>query len=159
MKIGVISDTHLTKPDRFLETVNERYFSDVDLILHAGDLISLDVLEVFKGKALIAVAGNSDLPSVRSVLPEKEIIRVNGFKIGLIHGWGLPFGLARRVGTGFEGVHCVVFGHGHRASNFRRKGIHFFNPGALSPGIASLWRRSIGILTIGKEISGEIIRV
>ena len=159
MKIGVISDTHLKGSDSFLEKVAERHFSDVDLILHAGDIISLDVLNAFKGKKLIAVAGNSDLPGVRETLPERSIIRANHFKIGLTHGWGFPLGMGSRVGTLFEGVDCVVFGHSHRATIFRRKGILYFNPGALSPGIASLWRRSIGILTVEKEIRGEIIKL
>ena len=159
MKIGVISDTHLTGPNRFLEKVNERYFSDVDLILHAGDLISLEVLKVFKGKELIAVTGNSDLPGVKETFPERSIIRANRFKIGLIHGWGLPVRLGSRVGACFEGVHCVVFGHSHRAAIFRRNGILYFNPGSFSPGMFSLWRRSIGILTVEKEIKGEIVKL
>jgi len=159
MKIGVISDTHLTGPSRFLEEVHERYFSDVDLILHAGDLISLAVLNAFKGKKCIAVAGNTDLSDVKERLPEREIIDAGRFKIGLIHGWGFPLGLRKRVETSFEGVHCIVFGHSHRAKIFRRNGILYFNPGSFSPSIYSLWSRSIGILTVEEKIKGEIIRL
>ena len=48
MKIGVISDTHLSDP-------NECLFADADVILHAGDLISLEVLKVFFNKKVISV--------------------------------------------------------------------------------------------------------
>ena len=60
MKIGVISDTHLNGPNPSLERAIEKYFKDVDLILHAGDLTSMEVLHAFKGKKVIAVAGNND---------------------------------------------------------------------------------------------------
>jgi len=159
MKIGVISDTHLMGLNSFLEEVTERYFSDVDLILHAGDLVSLEVLDTFKGKELIAVAGNSDPSEVKERLPEKEVISADRFKIGLIHGWGFPLGLRKKVASSFEGIHCIVFGHSHRSANFLRNNILYFNPGSFSSDISSLWRRSIGILTIEEEIQGEIIRL
>ena len=159
MKIGVISDTHLMGSNSFLEKVTERYFNDVDLILHAGDLISLEALHAFKGKEVIAVAGNSDSSEVRQRLLEKEVIEANRFKIGLIHGWGFPMGVGKRVASSFDEIHCIVFGHSHRAANYRRNGILYFNPGAFSCGISSLWRRSIGLLTIDEEIQGEIIRL
>lgn len=41
MKIGVISDTHLSRGNDLLEKTIKRYFEDADLILHAGDLVSL----------------------------------------------------------------------------------------------------------------------
>ena len=159
MKIGVISDTHLSKPITVLGKVIGKYFGDADLIFHAGDLISEDVLDAFDGHKIIAVAGNSDLMEVTTRLQQKEVISVRGFKIGLIHGWGWPLGMERRIRSQFEGVDCIVFGHSHRAVNHRRGGILFFNPGSFSGGIASLWRSSIGILYVGNNIQGEIIRI
>ena len=45
MKIGVISDTHIPESaDRIPDSVYE-HFKDVDLILHAGDLLELKVLD------------------------------------------------------------------------------------------------------------------
>ena len=60
MRIGVISDTHLPGYDKKLKTIVERYFRDVDLILHAGDLVDLGVLEVFGNRPVKAVCGNMD---------------------------------------------------------------------------------------------------
>ena len=47
VRIGVLSDTHL--PDTgdaliFLQELAARHFADVDLILHAGDIVAPDVL-------------------------------------------------------------------------------------------------------------------
>jgi len=159
MKIGILSDTHLEAPNSTLEKIIGQYFGDTDLILHAGDLISLDVLEAFSGKEVIAVAGNSDPQNVHARLPEKEIIQAGGFKIGLIHGWGIPLGIEKRLASAFDGVDGLVFGHSHRPVNHYRNGILFFNPGAFSGGIFSLWRRTVGILQIDKNIRGEIIRI
>lgn len=159
MKIGVISDTHLKRPSALLEKVVEAYFQDVDLILHAGDLTSLEVLDVFKGKQVVAVAGNNDSREVKRRLPAEEVIRVNHLRIGLIHGWGLPMmGIERRIGSLFSGIDCLVYGHTHWAVNHSRNGLLYFNPGAFSGGISSFWRRRIGFLHIAEEIRGEIIR-
>ncbi|MFC1533961.1 metallophosphoesterase family protein [Thermodesulfobacteriota bacterium] len=159
MKIGVISDTHLKRPNRLLEKIIEEHFNDVDLVLHAGDLTSLEVLDAFKGKELITVTGNSDKLDVRKRLSEKEVFIAEDYKIGLIHGWGSPLGLEKRVASSFEGIHCIVFGHSHLPVNHQRNGILFFNPGSFSGGLFSMWKRSIGFLTIDTEIRGEIVRL
>ena len=159
MKIGVISDTHLKGPSQLLEKIAREYFRNVDLILHAGDLTSLQVLEVFEKKEVIAVAGNNDAPEVKKKLPVREVISINHFKIGLTHGWGFPIRLERKLAPLFKGVDCIVFGHSHRAANHRTNGILYFNPGSFSDGITSLWRSSIGLLTIDRDIRGHIIRL
>jgi putative phosphoesterase len=159
MRIGVISDTHMTEPQPLLEMVVETYFKNVDLILHAGDLTRIGVLDAFAGKEVIAVAGNSDSLEVKQRLPEKITLPVNHFKIGMIHGWGFPVGLERRLDSSFEGLHCLVYGHSHRPANHYRDGVLYFNPGAFCGGIFSLWRRTVGILTIERNIRGDIIRL
>ena len=157
MKIGVISDTHLDAPTPFLEVVVEKYFKDVDLILHAGDICTVKVLDVFKGKKIYAVAGNNDGPDIERRFPGKELIEVKGFKIGLTHGFGFPFGVEKRVATLFEEIDCLVFGHSHWPANHRRDGVLFFNPGTFKGWIFSLCRRSVGLLTVDQDIRGEII--
>ena len=159
MKIGVISDTHLDGPSPFLEKVVDQYFKDADLILHAGDIHALNVLDVFKGKTVYAVAGNNDPPEVEERFPAKELIKVKGFRIGLTHGWGPPVGLEKRTASLFEGIHCLVFGHNHWTVNHVKNGVLFFNPGTFKGWIFSRWRRSIGILTVDKDIKGEIFRL
>lgn len=158
MKIGVISDTHLTSCDERLMRLLKDHFSDADMILHAGDLIDIRVLDAFAGKEVKAVCGNMDLPSVRQSLPKKLVLNVNNYKVGLIHGWGMPFGIERKLLKEIGDVDCLVYGHTHRPTNVVKDGILFFNPGsATDTRFAS--RNSIGILEIGETISGEIIEL
>jgi hypothetical protein len=160
MKIGVISDTHLTSPDPLLRKVVTDFFSDTEMILHAGDIVSMDVLDAFSGHKLVAVAGNQDGSEIRKHLPEKHVLEVQGFRIGLIHGWGPPFGLEKRAATCFADIHCLVYGHSHWPRIRRnRRGVLCFNPGSFSSDFASLWRSSVGILTLDTEIRAEIIRL
>ena len=157
MKIGVISDTHLREPSEELERIVLAHFSDVDMILHAGDFISQHIVDFFRQWNLIAVCGNMDAGEVKSLLPGKRVIDVSDFKIGLIHGWGSPIGLEKRIKGEFPPLDCLVYGHTHYPANHNKAGLHFFNPG--SPTRSFTGRNTIGILSLGKEIKGQIIKV
>jgi putative phosphoesterase len=59
MKIGLISDTH----DNIQNTQNaimSFYNKNVELVIHAGDIVSPETVEVFDGMRLIGVLGNND---------------------------------------------------------------------------------------------------
>ncbi|MBE9546280.1 MAG: metallophosphoesterase family protein [Proteobacteria bacterium] len=158
MKIGVISDTHLKGYDERLKAIFQDHFSDVDLILHAGDLIDISVLDVFEGKEVKAVYGNMDPPEVRNLLPAKLVLDLNGCKVGLIHGWGMPFGMEKKLRKEFDDIDCLVYGHTHNAVNEVRDNILFFNPGsAIDRKFAA--RNTIGILEINDKITGKIIEI
>jgi putative phosphoesterase len=157
MKIGVISDTHLKEPSAELEGIVLAHFKDVDMILHAGDFVDQRIVDFFQRWNLVAVCGNMDAGEIRSSLPQKRTIEASGFRIGLIHGWGSPIGLERRVKAELPPLDCLVYGHTHYPANHRRGGLHFFNPG--SPTRSFRGPNTIGILSVGKEIKGDIIEV
>ncbi len=159
MKIGVIADTHLKRPTSDLEKVLETAFSDVDLIIHAGDFNTEEVLEVFSGRDLVAVKGNNDSAELKTRLPESELFHAGGFRIGLLHGWGRPFGLRTRILSRIPDVDCLIYGHSHLGFAGYRRGVFFFNPGAFCGGLSALGRKSVGILEVGAEIQGELIRI
>lgn len=156
MKIGVVSDTHLTGSSKRLEVIFKRYFEDVDLILHAGDLVDLHVLKAFQSKNVKAVFGNMDPPSVRNFLPDRLILDLGGFRVGLIHGWGAPFNLEGKLLQALGRVDCLVYGHTHHAVNDERDGTLFFNPGSAADGCSGL-AKSVGIIEIDNNISGKIV--
>jgi len=158
VKIGVISDTHLTSCDERLTRLLKDHFRDADLILHAGDLVDIKVLDAFAGKEVKAVCGNMDLPSVRQSLPKKLVLELNNYKVGLIHGWGMPFGIEGKLLKEIGRVDCLVYGHTHRATNAVKDGILFFNPGSATDTRFSS-RNTVGMLEIGNEIRGEIIEL
>lgn len=160
MKIGVISDTHLTEPTPALFHVADRIFKNVQMVLHAGDLTHMVILDVFAEKETIAVCGNMDRYEVSTLLPDRQVVKVKDYRIGLTHGWGAAKGIEDRIRASFKGVHAIVYGHTHRAVNHRRQdGILMFNPGALTRRFPFNRNGSVGILTIGDEITGEIIEI
>ena len=167
MKIGVISDTHLEGPNDGLREIVEKHFYDVDLILHAGDLGRLSLRNVFGEKKVVAVHGNTDSSSVRSLLPRTDIVPIGRFRIGLIHGDGNDTGqnfdewirnMEDRIREEFNDVDCIVYGHTHYPVNHHRKGILFINPGTPNPRVGRYGPNSVGILEIGDDkITGQII--
>jgi putative phosphoesterase len=157
MLIGCISDTHVH--DGALPPAALDAFAGVDLILHAGDILDLGVLEELSRVAeTLAVRGNMDAGETAASLPDRRIIEAAGFKIGLTHGRGAPIGIVSRVASVFEGEECdcVVFGHTHKAFNERRRGVLFFNPGSPTDNIFSR-RNTVGLLEVTGAIEGRII--
>lgn len=154
----MISDTHLESPDdRFLE-IYEKNLKDCDLLLHAGDITGIEMLSFLNGEKFESVAGNMDGSDIRASLPGKLTVKANGASIGLIHGWGTPWGIEDRLLKEFQNVDCIVYGHTHAPRNSSKNGILMFNPGTL------LDRRfsdvnTFGILRVEKELTGEIVRV
>lgn len=155
MKIGLISDTHLTEPTEDLKGLIKGPFQDVEMILHAGDITELTVLDAFAGKKILAVCGNMDSSELRQHLPTRRVLEVENFKIGLIHGWGGPRGIEERIAREFEGIDCIVFGHTHTPSQREREGVFFLNPGAFGTG-GGPTTKSVGVLSLGDTLSGEI---
>jgi uncharacterized protein len=158
VRIGVISDTHLPGYDKKLKKIVERYFRDVDLILHAGDLVDLGVLEVFGDRPVKAVCGNMDPVSVRQVLPDHLILEIQGFRLGLMHGWGNSDNLEEKIYTILGPLDCLIYGHTHYPVNEVKQGVLFFNPGsALDKRYAP--ENTVGILEIGDSITGRILKI
>ncbi len=161
MKIGVISDTHESVPTEELKSISDDIFADVSLILHAGDITRLSVLNAFEGKEVIAVSGNMDRYDVTNTIPDRQIIELCNYRIGLIHGWGSTKGLENRIIECFDDVHVIVYGHSHKSANHINNGILMFNPGAYSGTHPFGNKRSVGLLTISETdgVSGTIINI
>lgn len=162
MKIGVISDTHI--PDRCLKLPDKiiQEFRNVDMVIHAGDLVDFKVLDELKAvcKDVRAVQGNMDPPEVKSKLPEKEVIKVGKYKIGVFHGLGRPDKLIEQAEELFknDNVNVVIFGHSHNATSVKKNGILYFNPGSATDKITSFYN-SYGIIEINDKIETRIFRL
>ncbi len=160
MRIGVISDTHIPRACPGLPAMVIKAFDGVDLILHAGDLVEIKVLrDLEKIAKTIAVYGNMDEQELRNVLREKEIIKIGGFSIGLVHGCGAAPNITNYVKNQFtEKVDAIIFGHSHVPLNEIKNGVLFFNPGSPTDMIFAKYN-SCGILTVTDKIKGEIIKI
>jgi hypothetical protein len=156
MKIGVISDTHLSRYHQGLADAIEKHFNDADLILHAGDVVEPQALDVFGGRKVMLVAGNMDSQAIRDAAPVKRIFPVGHYRIGLIHGWGAPDGIEERLIKEFDAIDVLVYGHTHHASSRIKNGVLLFNPGSATDRRFAPFT-SVGILEIEREIKPSII--
>lgn len=158
-RIGVISDTHIPHFSRIPEQIRD-IFAGVELIIHAGDLSVLRVInELEKIAPVVAVQGNVEHEEVILKLPIKREIGLAGCRIGIVHILGDARYYPRTARQEFPDARVVVFGHSHNPYNEEHAGQLLFNPGS-----ATDRRRqptcSVGILYINDEtqhIYGEII--
>ncbi|MFK5926273.1 MAG: YfcE family phosphodiesterase, partial [Desulfuromusa sp.] len=133
MKIGVLSDTHLHSLDAGMilaQKLLDGPFADVEAILHAGDQTCPDLDSCFYPIPWYGVRGNMD--GLQSLLPTKRIVALAQKRIGLVHGWGAPTGIEKRVMDSFSGddINVLVFGHSHRPVCRMVGKILLFNPGS-----------------------------
>lgn len=161
--VGLISDTHIPSksrkiPDRVLEV-----FKDADLIIHAGDLVAIDVVRELEAIApVIAVYGNMDPVGVRSHLLEIDSVRCFNWNIGVVHNPGTLIGLrgAEKI-AGENGFNVLIFGHTHRPCVEWRGKVLFVNPGSPTYPLPPLMvKPSVGRLIITREkVEPEIVRI
>lgn len=159
VKILVIADTHVKSIAELPATVSEK-LNEADMIIHLGDFGDVELChELRETGRFKAVYGNHDNKSVRKLLPEKDIIEVNGKKLALYHGRGCYpiFGMSSHLASHFKGtkVDAILFGHTHVAANEMVDGTLFFNPGTTAHKFPTL-KPSYGILTIDGSIHAEI---
>jgi putative phosphoesterase len=132
MLLAVISDTHLPRGARMLPSACVDLLRRADLIVHAGDLTSLSVLEELRGYGEVAaVHGNVDDAQVRAALPAELELDLGGSRLGVIHDGGRRLGRLERLRRRFPNVDAVIFGHSHIPAHERSDdGFQIFNPGS-----------------------------
>lgn len=162
-RIGIISDTHIPAAGDDLPEAVYNELDKCDLVIHAGDFVSMDFYEKMKSRyKLVAVAGNMDEFSLKDMLQDKEVFKVKDVTIGLIHGEGAPSGIVDFCLHQFEkdNVDIIVCGHSHQSINKRYSGTLFINPGSPTDKIFSSCN-SMAVLTIDdkKEYNVKIIKV
>lgn len=156
MKLVVLSDTHLSHVTDDFKAVCERFCSNADMVIHLGDWTRSAILDYLEQYPLQAVAGNTDERSVHSRLPLKKVIQINGFRIGIIHGWGSGGDLRDRLKSQFADVNAIFFGHTHQPLHMEEQGIYWFNPGSVFMGRGEV-RGSVGVVHVDKQLRGEIV--
>ena len=137
MIVTVISDTHLDQPDRLLAAVFDRYCRDADVLLHCGDCVGEETWAFLNAHPrFYAVQGNCDLPPLRGSLPALRELELEGFRIGMAHGWGPRSRVGDVVADQFPDADIVCYGHTHIRDWRLRGNVRLLNPGSL------FWPRS-----------------
>lgn len=149
MLFGLISDTHITPKRGKLPEKVFKEFEGVDLILHAGDVTTQEVLDNLKKIApVIAVLGNNDTLNLNGHeiidISHKRILLVHGDKVKDLYEFGLKYG-----------ADIVVSGHTHRPNYEENSGMILVNPGSSNRPIGS--NASIALLKIDEMINVRFV--
>jgi uncharacterized protein len=130
--IVVLSDTHMRPGlNRHLPRSVYAALEHADLILHAGDVVTGELLDELGGYApTLAVLGNND-GALAGRLPEERLFTVDGLRIAMLHDSGARQGRERRLRRRFPTADLVVFGHSHDPVDaIGLDGQRLFNPGS-----------------------------
>ena len=150
MLIGLISDTHIPEAVEVLPVEIKEALCNVDLILHAGDIYTVSVLDELEALApVLAAEGDDDYQEVYKDrrVKQKHILTVEDVTIWLIHTrpWSWPR---------HEKIpEILVFGHTHNAKIENYEGILLINPG--SPTFPS-YKYELGTIAILAIDSGKV---
>jgi len=122
--VGVISDTHgLMRPQALAA------LQGVDLIIHAGDVGTADVIKELRGIAPThVVRGNIDEGDFGASLPMWELVEAGERRLFVLHEIS-----QLDLDPAHAGFAAVVFGHTHQPLIEMRDGVLFLNPGSAGP--------------------------
>jgi uncharacterized protein len=159
---GVLADTQKLLTTAQIQALRKA-FKGVDVILHAGPVGDLGVLEQLgKIAPTKAVCGNAEDFTVRSELYVRQSWKVGSVSIGLIHGYGKPHGLKKWLLYQFEEdpVQVIVYGRNFEPTARQLGDHYFFNPGSFSgrqpEGSHRQGPAMVGLLFIhGKKVDGQ----
>jgi putative phosphoesterase len=133
MRIAVISDTHMPRGSRALPARAVAELREADAILHGGDFMRAEVLELLQrlGPPVHGIHGNVDDEALRRMLPAARVVELGGVRIGMIHDAGPRQGRLARMRFRFKDADAVVFGHSHLPLHEAdTDGFQIFNPGS-----------------------------
>lgn len=161
MLIGLISDTHIPDRVKVLPPKVFETFEDVDMILHAGDVTSQELLDKLSEMAPVtAVQGNTDRIAGLE-LPKHEVVDANGLKIGITHGEVYPRGDSQQLAYIAKqmNVDILVSGHSHQPKIEQIEDVLLLNPG--SPSVPRLADRTVMLLNVDdkKNVDIELVKV
>ncbi len=144
MRIGLISDTHIPTVAETLPVGVFEAFRGVDLIMHAGDIYAVSVLDDLENLApVIAARGDDDYAATITDkrVKEKHSLELEGKTVWLMHEKPfapmtpsfLPSWWQSRVDPEQNKLgkpDIIVFGHEHRTFMQRVDEVLFVSPGS-----------------------------
>src|SRR5712691_11119772 len=102
-RVGLISETH-----GLLREAALRALAGSDLIIHAGDIGRLEILDALRTLApVVAVRGNVDKEPWAAALPTTAVVQAGAIGIYVLHD-------LQELDPAAAGVRVVVSGHSHK---------------------------------------------
>ncbi|MHA6623055.1 metallophosphoesterase family protein [Pseudonocardia sp. DLS-67] len=133
MKLLLTSDTHLPVRAKDLPAPVWAAVDAADVVIHAGDWVSVDLLDALEARAhrLVGVFGNNDGAALRARLPEVARVDLEGVRFAVVHETGAATGRERRCVREYPGTDVLVFGHSHIPwDTTAESGLRLLNPGS-----------------------------
>ncbi|MFQ3319053.1 MAG: putative phosphoesterase [Natronomonas sp.] len=126
--LAVLADTHGTESPR-LDGRTEDAVDAADLVVHAGDYMTADVLDAFEARCdLRGVAGNNDPPAIHDRLPAERVVEWAGLRIVVVHGHEHAETSLAMLGRQ-SNADLVIFGHSHDPEAVQAT-VPLLNPGS-----------------------------
>jgi putative phosphoesterase len=133
VRLLLIADTHVPKRARDLPARVWDEVAAADVVVHAGDWVTPDLLDALESKAarLVACWGNNDGPELRRRLPERADVLLAGVRFTVVHETGAATGRENRMSRLYPDTDVLVFGHSHIPwDTTTATGLRLLNPGS-----------------------------
>lgn len=133
LTLVLVADTHVPKRARALPEQVWTAVDNADVVFHAGDWVTTDLLDEFerRSRRLVAVYGNNDGAGLRARLPETAAVTLEGVRFTVVHETGQAKGREARCEALYPATDVLVFGHSHIPwDTMSAGGLRLLNPGS-----------------------------
>ncbi|ANS80590.1 Phosphoesterase [Serinicoccus hydrothermalis] len=132
LRLLILADTHVPKRAKDLPAQVWEHVAVADVVIHAGDWVTPDLLDELEQRAarLVAVWGNNDGEELRRRLPEVARVELGGMRWGVVHETGAKARREERMRAAYPDLDVLVFGHSHIPWDTEHEGLRLLNPGS-----------------------------
>jgi uncharacterized protein len=133
VRLLLLADTHVPRRARDLPARVWDEVARADVVMHAGDWVVPELLDELAERSarLVACWGNNDGAELRSRLPERADVVLDGVRFTVTHETGASAGRDARMSRRYPDSDVLVFGHSHIPwDTTTSTGLRLLNPGS-----------------------------
>jgi len=133
VRLLLLADTHVPRRARDLPAQVWDEVARTDVVFHAGDWVAPELLDTLMAQSarLVGCWGNNDGPALRSRLPERADVVLEGVHFTVVHETGAAAGREARMSQQYPDTDVLIFGHSHIPwDTTTSTGLRLLNPGS-----------------------------